>query len=521
MPDEKEKDNDHDDGVELRIRTPAEEVRNGGVGGNNNSNKDINSNRNGWDIPATHSMTATSAMLATPAATTNESSGGLGASTASPSASTTTVPSLNSPAIEAAIAAEKARNAEKPRDEADLDALSRSLRPPRLGSDLEKGSDQDIDDEGCLNHIATELSPRNDGEDHPPNLENLPLPVYPERHPSTSTRSSSSTGSIPSRLTERSHRPSTLGTFLRLHAHLILFSILGTLARLGINALTTYPTSPLGGTVLWSNFTGCLIMGALVSDVSLGIFGSRSRAAYIGFTTGFCGSFTSFSSYELDGMKLLLLGGAGERIMAWLGYTAATFALSLAGLQLGAHFASAIATVVATWDSETQQKTSSRIQTWAGRIEFVLLPLTAGVWAGAVVLTVITVSYRGPASLACVFAPLGAIARFWISRSLNKKKKSFPLGTFACNFIATTILAGTTIGRARHTGSGCQVLKGVGDGFCGTLSTVSTFVVELRGLKSKAAYVYAAGSVMAGTVMMIALLGGFTWGTTGELRLMC
>ncbi|CCX31159.1 Similar to UPF0695 membrane protein YOR390W; acc. no. Q08913 [Pyronema omphalodes CBS 100304] len=490
-----------DNDVELHPRPPAAAIAIPNAGFENNNNNAL-------------------AMPATPAAPTNESSGALRPPTVSPSASTSTVSSLNSPAIEAAIAAEKARNAEKPRDESDLDALSRSLKPLRTVTDLEKGTDLDGDGEG-LDHIASELSPRNDGEDHPPNLENLPLPVYPERHPSTSTRSSSSTGSIPSRLTERSHRPSTLGTFLRLHAHLILFSILGTLARLGINALTTYPTSPLGGTVIWSNFTGCLIMGALVSDASLGIFGSRSRAAYIGFTTGFCGSFTSFSSYELDGMNLLLIGGAGERIMAWLGYTAATFAISLAGLQLGAHFASAAATIVKDWNFETKQKASSRIQTWAKRIEFVLLPLTAGVWAGAVVLTVIEVSYRGPASLACVFAPMGAMVRFWVSRGLNKKKKSFPLGTFGCNFVATMILAGTTIGRARHGGSGCQVLKGVGDGFCGTLSTVSTFVVELRGLKTRAAYLYAAGSVMAGTVVMVAMVGGFTWGTTGELRMMC
>lgn len=42
---------------------------------------------------------------------------------------------------------------------------------------------------------------------------------------------------------------------------------------------------------------------------------------------------------------------------------------------------------------------------------------------------------------------------------------------------------------------GCQVLQGVQHGFCGCLTTVSTWVVELHSLRRKHAYFYGTASV--------------------------
>src|SRR5271168_3913106 len=49
-------------------------------------------------------------------------------------------------------------------------------------------------------------------------------------------------------------------------SYLILFAILGTLARLGLQAITFYPAAPLVFSSLWPNFGGSLFMGFLSED---------------------------------------------------------------------------------------------------------------------------------------------------------------------------------------------------------------------------------------------------------------
>ncbi|KAJ4304250.1 hypothetical protein N0V88_001863 [Collariella sp. IMI 366227] len=55
---------------------------------------------------------------------------------------------------------------------------------------------------------------------------------------------------------------SRFATQLYTISYLVLFSILGTLARLGLQALTTYPGTPVIFPSLWPNFAGSLIMGS-------------------------------------------------------------------------------------------------------------------------------------------------------------------------------------------------------------------------------------------------------------------
>jgi fluoride ion exporter CrcB/FEX len=64
---------------------------------------------------------------------------------------------------------------------------------------------------------------------------------------------------------------------------------------------------------------------------------------------------------------------------------------------------------------------------------------------------------------------------------------------------------------ARQHGLECSALQGVLDGFCGSLSTVSTFVVELRTLRRRDAYVYGVTSWVVGQVLMVLVLGSWIW----------
>ncbi|KAL2012037.1 hypothetical protein VTN00DRAFT_4755 [Thermoascus crustaceus] len=52
-------------------------------------------------------------------------------------------------------------------------------------------------------------------------------------------------------------------------SHLIFFSVVGTLARLAIEALTFYPGAPVTTSVLWANVSGSFIMGFLSEDREL------------------------------------------------------------------------------------------------------------------------------------------------------------------------------------------------------------------------------------------------------------
>lgn len=285
---------------------------------------------------------------------------------------------------------------------------------------------------------------------------------------------------------------------------LIFFSILGTLARLGLSGLTTYPGSPIGG-VIWAQFAGCVLMGFLIEDLHIFALrpprkrssspGSGSGASkelaprskatlplYLGLTTGFCGSLTSFSSFLLATFELLsntapAYGGRptkGYNLLAALAYLIGTLSLSFSGLQFGAQLALFAQPLLPSIPYRT-----------ATTLDWIAVPLSVGGWVGIVAMTVLVPRWREEALMACVFAPLGVGVRFWVSRWLNARVRTFPVGTFAVNVVGTAVLAGLVVGRYRvvGAGTGCGVLRGWGDGFCGCLTTVSTFVVEVRGLR--------------------------------------
>ena len=351
---------------------------------------------------------------------------------------------------------------------------------------------------------------------------------------------------------------SRLATQLYTVSYLVFFSILGTLARLGLQALTNYPGTPILFPSIWPNFTGSLIMGYLSEDRMLFreddpgpvAGGSSSSSAdeenpanaaaaakkthaalkktiplYIGLATGFCGSLTSFSAFIRDaflGLSNTLPSptaehdprGAGSSFLALVAVLLTTLSFSLSALFLGAHLAIAFA----DW-------TAPLPRTLRRLLDVIAVPLGWGCWLGAVFMSAFPpnghTAWRGEVTLALVFAPLGCLARFYISLALNGRIASFPLGTFVVNMAGTGVLAmawdlahsGVTAGvTASGVASvGCQMLAGVQDGFCGCLTTVSTWVGELASLRRRHAYVYGGASVSGGLVIVIAVMGGVRW----------
>ncbi|KAG5949364.1 hypothetical protein E4U53_005907 [Claviceps sorghi] len=338
-------------------------------------------------------------------------------------------------------------------------------------------------------------------------------------------------------------------------SYLVFFALMGTLARLGLTALTRYANTPVLFNAIWANFGGSAVMGFLAEDRMLfrhdrilaparrqhdeeGGSGSgpshataqlaaakkahlafkKTMPLYIGLATGFCGSFTSFSAFIRDVFLAMSndLSAPGSRataesrnggssFMAMVAVVITTVALSLGGLRLGAHCAMAAERLM---PSLSYAVTRSLIDPL-----FVLLGW--GCWAGTVALAVFPPkdAWRGQVVFALVFSPLGCLARFYLALHLNGKMATFPLGTLAANVAGTAVLG--MAWDLAHVGSGgllgCQVLQGVEDGFCGCLTTVSTWVAELHGLGRRSAYVYGCTSVLASLGFMVLIMGGLRW----------
>lgn len=364
-------------------------------------------------------------------------------------------------------------------------------------------------------------------------------------------------------------------------SYLIFFALLGTLARLGLQAITFYPGAPVIFSELWANFGGSTIMGFLSEDRNLfqqewgskrGSHAQRKfndeenmekepseedmKAAkkahlstkktiplYIGLAISFCGSLTSFSSFIRDVYLALsndlpsplnhptdyqlsttttstVHRNGGYSFMALLAVIIITTSLSLSALFIGAHLALLLDRFTPTFPFRFTRSI----------IDPLTVFLAFGCWLGAVFLAIFppdrhsgdTEIWRGRVVFALVFAPLGCLLRFYASKILNGKIASFPLGTFAVNVFATAVLGMSYDLQHVPLGGvvGCQVLQGIEDGFCGCLSTVSTWASELDTLKRRHAYRYGAASVLVSLGLLVIIMGSMQW-TRGFDALAC
>jgi CrcB protein len=380
-----------------------------------------------------------------------------------------------------------------------------------------------------------------------------------------------------SKPTPSAQRASRAATELYTISYLIFFAIWGTLARLGLQALTFYPGAPIVFSVLWANVAGTFIMGFLTEDQRLfraewGNVGDiqvsepvaeprntngqekarhgkvkKTIPLYIGLATGFCGSFTSFSSFIRDIFLALsndlrspkyhpyppstplpsststVSRDGGYSFMALVAIILVTIACCFSTLKLGAH----LALFLHPWTPTLPFRLTRRI------LDPVVVVLAWCCWIAAILLTIFPpnnhTTWRSQALFACVFAPPGCLLRYYISLSLNPLVSSFPMGTFAANIFGTAVLGmaydlqhvslhGTDV--VGGSVLGCQVLQGIMDGFCGCLTTVSTWMAELSGLGKKEAYVYGGVSVAAGLGLLVVVMGSVRW-TVGWGEVVC
>ncbi|CBQ72228.1 conserved hypothetical protein [Sporisorium reilianum SRZ2] len=315
-------------------------------------------------------------------------------------------------------------------------------------------------------------------------------------------------------------------------------AIWGTLAREGLVALNTYDGESVAP-LIWAQSVGCLVMGLAIGANRQAIEG-RYPPAYIMITTGLCGSITTFSRWMLDVFRAFGNQQHFDRhglhnVMDALSQTALTIGMALVSVSAGVALSKVlnVESAISALESRSkrnpslpsQEKPSSPRAAQPGHtlvLDTCMSALGLVFWIAAAILCALHARFRH-ITFSLVLAPPGTVLRWYLSRlntHLTSHRLSLPLGTLTANLLATLVIcAAFTASRAGSRPAsfaggltGCEALQGVQDGFCGCLSTVSTFAVELRGMRPRRKAVrYAVVSWVAGVLVCVLLVGAPWW----------
>lgn len=119
-------------------------------------------------------------------------------------------------------------------------------------------------------------------------------------------------------------------------------------------------------------------------------------------------------------------------------------------------------------------------------------------------------SYRSRAVASLLFSFPGTLSRYLLALYMNTITERIPLGTMTANVVGTGLLGVFHVLQNKHPNvppHACSTLQGLIDGFCGALTTISTFAVELNAMEgSRYAWIYGGISVTISQLLLLVII---------------
>eukprot|EP00924_Labyrinthula_sp_SR-Ha-C_P006945 snap_masked-scaffold_8-processed-gene-5.31-mRNA-1 protein AED:0.39 eAED:0.39 QI:0/0/0/0.5/1/1/2/0/367 len=289
------------------------------------------------------------------------------------------------------------------------------------------------------------------------------------------------------------------GCFLRISFSLLNEQIL--LSSNGSNSLFTEYRSLTARSYLISLFLGCAILSFV--DVNkkreTGFWFLKNSLLSLGISTGFCGSLTTLSGLLNEAGQFILLDEVEEKDNCTDFFKISKqeisfrtvenifngFCVSFAGWFLGKHLENKIST---SFEGFSRKNGNEEVKSEVPQTIIVsFLSLNSTI----VVLLVLDLSYKNFLSktvleflFSLLFAPFGALTRYVLGR-LNRPEEAIKKGTLAANVLGCFLIAVfTALSFEENKRNVNSLFIGFMDGFCGSLTTVSTFVSEMTKSKS-------------------------------------
>ena len=298
---------------------------------------------------------------------------------------------------------------------------------------------------------------------------------------------------------------------------LAIASYIGVVIRIYLSRLSEWNGVPLFPSFS-AELVGTAIMGFIAAHTKL--LATQHKVVYQAIATGLCGSITTFSSWNSEAAEILLQIGQESpdnamRIIGWVTTLIIGVGMPVAALLFGRHLAHLSPLSNFRLQGENEPENSSSVQKCCVKLESITFVVS---WIMLTCLGIAIPYHFSQFKLmfSIIFAPFGSYLR-WHLAPLNSAFTNFKLGTFIVNVGGSWILAGTLVAKAHLSGVlgaqhlGVLALSGLGTGFCGCLTTVSTFAGELNSLSLVGSYFYAIASILLAQLGMVIIRGTYEW----------
>ena len=202
-------------------------------------------------------------------------------------------------------------------------------------------------------------------------------------------------------------------------------------------------------------------------------------------------------------LAALLEAHDSDQVVDGVGKISFTLSISMASLFLGVHIGTMLLPVI------PEIRPPSRATRYVVSVISVLV-----YFATFPAYFRLSASFRHQATAALLFSFPGTLTRYVLSIVLNPRLKLLPVGTLVANEFGTSLLAMFhALQGLNHpvSPSACAILQGLDDGYCGCLTTVSTFASELRALGARKGLLYGTISIGLGQILMVLILGSAVW----------